>query len=151
MKAQHWLKGGALARTVCALLLFGCGECGSPGNGNGSNNSGADMNVQDMDESRDDGTLPDPDLPPEMDMSQDMPVDGDMGADMGGDMGAEDTSAPVVTITSAMLAGVDGTYKLTGTLMDDVGVESAVYVLGEGTEQELTFASGMFSVDLLKQ
>lgn len=149
MKAQHWLKGGALARTVCALLLFGCGECGSPGNGNGSNNSGADMNVQDMDESRDDGTLPDPDLPPEMDMSQDMPVDGDMGADMGGDMGAEDTSAPVVTITSAMLAGVDGTYKLTGTLMDDVGVESAVYVLGEGTEQELTFASGMFSVDLM--
>jgi|GEM_PF-5629234 len=148
MKA-HWLKGGALARTVCALLLIGCGECGSPGNGDGSNNDGADMSAQDMDESRDEGTLPDPDLPPEADMSEDMPAEEDMGSDMGDeDMNPGDEMAPVVTITSSMLAGIDGSYTLTGTLMDDVGVESAVYVLGEGSEQELTFASGAFSVDL---
>jgi len=158
MKA-HWLKGGALARTICALLLIGCGECGGPGDNTGSNSSGSDMDAQDMDESRDEGTLPDPDMPADdedmpaddADMSSDdtdMSMDEDMSSDMGEDMTTGDETPPVVTITSSMLAGVDGSYTLTGTLMDDVGVESATYVLGDGTEQALTFASGMFSVDL---
>ena len=56
-----------------------------------------------------------------------------------------DTAPPSVTITSSTQANPDGSYTLTGTLSDNVGVASASYTLDGGAEQPLAFTSGNFS------
>ncbi len=56
-----------------------------------------------------------------------------------------DTTPPSVTITSSTQANPDGSYTLTGTLADNVGVASASYTLDGGAEQPLAFTSGNFS------
>jgi PKD repeat protein len=54
------------------------------------------------------------------------------------DTGAADTTAPIVSITSGMLAATDGSYALTGTFADDGGVVALQARVGAAAPVDVT-------------
>ena len=103
---------------ACAIASGGSAGCGNNGAGSGTM-----------------GTSPETDMSMDAEMpppEEDMPVEEvDMDEEEEDMEVEEDTTAPMVSITSSMLASPDGAYTLTGTAMDDTEVTELAYVIGD--------------------
>ncbi len=116
---------------VTSLLLSGCPACDD-----GTSSSHTDMSPSS-----------DADMTPSTDDMQDMMPDHEDMSDM--DTMTEDTTAPVVMITSSTMASHDGTYQLTGSAVDDQQLQELTVQVDDEDTTSLTFnTDGTFTSEL---
>lgn len=113
-----------LLPTLLCLTLIGCGNCDNTPSSNATSDQGLP-------------TTDDMDVAPDamMDAARDMPDE-------------QDSLAPVIMITSSTLSSPDGSYTLTGTAVDNQGIEELFYTLDSGLPRTLTLAQDDFSASL---
>lgn len=128
------------------LLLFQCAMMLVLAAGCGKNNAPGDGPTPEEDMAPTDSDMQDMTSPEDMNPREDMRLPEE---DMGGeDLGTpDDTEAPMVSISSGMMADAQGNYTLEGAAMDNVGVVELTYTINGGEPKSLA-VDGTFREEL---